>query len=60
MPDTTPAIVGPHIYVGGEGSGGTEPGALFGVDRATGAIVWRFGVGATVWSSAGAWRVTPS
>ena len=45
------AIVGPHVYVGGEGSGGELPGALFAVERATGEIAWRFEVGATVWSS---------
>ena len=47
----SPAIVGAHLYVGGEGSGGTEPGALFAIDRTDGSIVWRYEVGATVWSS---------
>ena len=47
----SPAIVRHHVYVGGEGSGGTEPGALFAVDRNDGSVAWRFGVGATVWSS---------
>ncbi|MCK5944876.1 MAG: PQQ-binding-like beta-propeller repeat protein, partial [Planctomycetes bacterium] len=47
----SPALVGPHLYVGGEGAGGDQPGALFAIDRARGEVVWRFGVGRTVWSS---------
>ena len=47
----SPALVGDHLYVGGEGSGGELPGALFAVDRRDGRILWRHEVGATVWSS---------
>ena len=47
----SPAVVEHHLYVGGEGEGGDEPGALFAVDSRDGTIVWRFEVGATVWSS---------
>ena len=47
----TPALVGGHLYVGGGGAGGDQPGALFAVDCRDGSIVWRFGIGATVWSS---------
>lgn len=47
----SPAIVVDHLYVGGEGSGGDLPGALFALERGTGERVWRFEVGETVWSS---------
>jgi len=47
----TPALVGDRLNVGGEGSGGDLPGAMFALDRRRGEVVWRFGIGRTVWSS---------
>ena len=47
----SPAIVGDLLYVGGEGSGGDQPGAMFALEREHGAILWRFETGATTWSS---------